>query len=1674
MATSGEPPLKKPIIDFEQCIKCQGEKWDSAKKLEQLTSPTRESYAKFIETIERRAGYGNPDFVILHQRMRSLSADILEENQAVWHKTCYSAVTHKLHTERDQKRYEKALSNKNPDALSYEKKGGRPTSSNTTDIINSDDEDSTARNRTLTRSHVTSFKRELCFYCQTVKHDNKHARAGTTPEQVHLCRSADIGTSIKAIVDASDNVVWKLNMADLLADGDFHARDIRYHTSCHLTHWRHHKHEPKTRTNSPDEDTIAFISAEIEFVAELQERLDNGEIITITEVTTLYTNMMFDHGIQDKTISRQLLLTKLEHSISNFTITGAKGRKPAVIHSNEAGRSAIDQAIVDRDVKGDMTALYRCSKIIRQAVLQTREESPWSFEGSLVGCSEAGVPVQLITFMRWILQGAKAATTETRTEVLHKSCLILSQSITQACKTSRQITLVPVSSDSMFRTMFENPYSVGLSLYMYHNFRSQTAVSLLNKYGAGISFDRVTTICNNIAHAVAQNITEYGVYVPPGLMRNKAIRASLDNVDKKVDTPDGKGSFHGTALAVYQRSGRGETVAKPVQITSKRQVSEVLHDVPPTVITMVKCTIEGNPKPKTSPHYANYKMGVYDDEYRRSQIHDIGWMVGRFSNRPRIHKPGSQASTIDNDGREESPTGKQNDMQQLPVWSAYNSLTHEPLPTDDPIVVDQAYGLPIINAPAHEWPTLVTALDQLSRLNELVSGPDSKLVATMDMDLYKRALKLEYLDPQYKNKWVLCPGAFHTVLCALRCLGRTIEGSGLDDAWQEADMYSSITVTQIINGNHHNRALQAHQITLQTLFDLWLSAFLDDHPQVCESLCSAALEFTEACKVKHDVRTAHQTFAMKLESMNLEKQLMDYDHTHEKNPMYKWARMYMKQIMVLLQFQRATREGNWFLYLSTLEKLCVYFFAYNRLDYAQNIPEYIARMHDMQTTNPEIWQEFVNGDFTVNTSNTVPFTRIAVDQAMEHLIKTAKGQGGISGITSNPTTLLKFCLTGPELARIAAEGERLTAVTNSETHHQQHHCLSQAKVRKQEQSITKLKKVLVPCNLFSGSSACESDSAEDSTTEHMHKLLSNEIIPDNIKDSILSTETMGMDAYTRFVQGRLTGDGNLWAKMTKVKLLSWTASAKELKLKAGSEVMTVKASSSLFARMLIVARSSRDNVDLEEVIGIHEFANTHRALMQPNGSVHQTTDKSMVIHMLEDLQPDDHTSTSATTQITDEEIGVCLIVDGMAVVQELMAVKNVRTCMELGTAYVNLIDSKGRGYDQVRVIFDNYTKVSSMKEGTRERRRGKVKAIRSYIVDDSTAIKDKSLFLSSNATKDSLTLYLAQQLINQSSIQKLVTVTRSSVMKNSDVYVSTGVSTQEEADTIMVLHAVEVAGSGLDVHIYSQDTDVLLLALRRVPLLGKQPALIMGTSENRRKVWLKPIYDALGADKASALINWHALTGCDTTGHIQGTSKKGCFRAFLNSTPAVITALIGLGEGAEPSDEVVKGCAEFICSILCPKGLHFSRAKDIRWYMFKRLRLDQGVEKLPPTEGAWLEHIRRAHLQANVWSQDLVLNPITLDPVMLGWQLEDGKLCPVLSREAPAPESVVQLIRCNCGSTNVNSTKKCSGRCSCKKLNIVCTELCHCSGDDKCQNTVPVIIGEDIQDDDWNLLDSIV
>jgi hypothetical protein len=116
-------------------------------------------------------------------------------------------------------------------------------------------------------------------------------------------------------------------------------------------------------------------------------------------------------------------------------------------------------------------------------------------------------------------------------------------------------------------------------------------------------------------------------------------------------------------------------------------------------------------------------------------------------------------------------------------------------------------------------------------------------------------------------------------------LGWTIEVSGLDDIWQEADLYSSVTVSQILNYNHYNRAIEMHQLSLQTLFDLWLDTFLEDHPVVRDALVASIKQLTEVCRDKTRIAEALQAFLMDIESLNLDKQLEEFDVSHKTDPM---------------------------------------------------------------------------------------------------------------------------------------------------------------------------------------------------------------------------------------------------------------------------------------------------------------------------------------------------------------------------------------------------------------------------------------------------------------------------------------------------------------------------------------------------------------------------------------------------------------------------------------------------------------------------------------------------------------------------------------------------------------------------------------------------------------------
>lgn len=125
-------------------------------------------------------------------------------------------------------------------------------------------------------------------------------------------------------------------------------------------------------------------------------------------------------------------------------------------------------------------------------------------------------------------------------------------------------------------------------------------------------------------------------------------------------------------------------------------------------------------------------------------------------------------------------------------------------------------------------------------------------------------------------------------------------------------------------------------------------------------------------------------------------------------------------------------------------------------------------------------------------------------------------------------------------------------------------------------------------------------------------------------------------------------------------------------------------------------------------------------------------------------------------------------------------------------------------------------------------------------------------------------------------------------------------ATHEQADTRLIIHSVN---SNLNnIAVSARDTDDLLLFIAHVHLI-RYPNLYMmsGIATKRKYFIIRVMYENLPAGSVSALLPFHALTGCDTTSFICNHLKKSTWKVFLRHH----TLLFSLGE-EELTEEKIK------------------------------------------------------------------------------------------------------------------------------------------------------------------------
>jgi hypothetical protein len=511
----------------------------------------------------------------------------------------------------------------------------------------------------------------------------------------------------------------------------------------------------------------------------------------------------------------------------------------------------------------------------------------------------------------------------------------------------------------------ETPLPIYNAFKSYVKTRKKDLIDQHHKLGLSISYDRTMQIASNIANSVCLRYGQEGLVCPGNLRKNVFTTGALDNLDWDPSSTTATGSFHGTAISV---------------------------------VNHVSASRPGDARdPLTLNGYSPHKtIGSLPDEYT---VVPPAFLRNKSPIVPRTNGPVTPSADAayekqknDEEEREWLKTvtdliaKEQLENNDMISWAGFHSLRNPELRPKATMAL-----MPLFSDYAQS-PAMVKHGMNITKGIIQFLNPGQTPVITMDQPLYSIAKQLQWDCPETlgEDKYVIMLGGLHTEMVILKTIGDWLDGSGWTDAINLAKITTAGRAEALISASNTARTRYVHQVTLATLHQLQLTAFTE--------LKDCSLSFDEWCKE------------------------MSANH-----PQFRFWDTVKKLELILCQFIKSLRTGNFELYVNALNDIMPWICALDHGHYARWLPVHIRDMVSLKETNTDVYNEFKNGKFVVQRSER-SFSSMALDQAHEQLNKDIKGDGGAIGLMENPTALRRWMLAGPELARIIGEYEDSTDV----------------------------------------------------------------------------------------------------------------------------------------------------------------------------------------------------------------------------------------------------------------------------------------------------------------------------------------------------------------------------------------------------------------------------------------------------------------------------------------------------------------------------------------------------------------------------------------------------------------------------------------------------------------------
>ena len=271
-------------------------------------------------------------------------------------------------------------------------------------------------------------------------------------------------------------------------------------------------------------------------------------------------------------------------------------------------------------------------------------------------------------------------------------------------------------------------------------------------------------------------------------------------------------------------------------------------------------------------------------------------------------------------------------------------------------------------------------------------------------------------------------GSFHTAKCVQHCIGKYIQGSGIEDSLTQTKVLGVKVLKSVIDGTNYARALKVILILSNAITRLKWQAFLKTKDAVQVNEYAVLLsDLQQALSAKDPDRSKRAYRDCMTSVLMLKKDFAEFSQTcAEKSEMCRYWDGLIKLSRTLTSLIAADRDGNWALHLLSIQELLPVFCVSGSINYQRYGSWYLEKMRKLPDEYPEIYKNFLDGKFVVKTGHG-HFNAVAPDMKLEQTIqRSKKGAGGVVGQMKHEAFVTEWELCYHEVLAISKYHAEIT------------------------------------------------------------------------------------------------------------------------------------------------------------------------------------------------------------------------------------------------------------------------------------------------------------------------------------------------------------------------------------------------------------------------------------------------------------------------------------------------------------------------------------------------------------------------------------------------------------------------------------------------------------------------